>query len=152
MRSTRVTRLVRAPRHRVYEALVSVEAVTRWKVPDGMTCQVHEFEPWEGGGIRVSLTYEDPAGRGKTTTHGDAYRGRFVELVPDERVVEIDEFETTDPALRGEMRITVSLADANGGTSLLAVHEDVPPGVSLAENRLGWQSALARLAGLVEPP
>jgi hypothetical protein len=32
----------------------------------------------------------------------DTFHGRFVELVPDERVVVV-EFETADPALRGEM-------------------------------------------------
>jgi hypothetical protein len=34
-----------------------------------------------------------------------------VKLVTNEQVVEVVEFETTDPALRGEMTITISLAD-----------------------------------------
>jgi hypothetical protein len=66
-------------------------------------------------------------------------------------VVEADEFETADPALRGEMRITIALADAGeGGTQLAAVHEGVPPGVSAADNELGWRMALDKLAALVE--
>jgi hypothetical protein len=48
--------------------------------------------------------------------------------VPDERVVEVVEFETADPALRGEMTITIALADADGGTEVLAVHEGRRPG------------------------
>jgi hypothetical protein len=32
----------------------------------------------------------------------------FLELTPHEHVVEIDEFETTNPNLQGEMRITIS--------------------------------------------
>jgi len=36
-------------------------------------------------------------------------------------VVEVLEFETADPALRGEMTITITLADADGGTELNAV-------------------------------
>jgi hypothetical protein len=43
-----------------------------------------------------------------------------VELVPNERVVEVDEFETADPAFRGEMKITISLVDSDGGTDVLA--------------------------------
>jgi uncharacterized protein YndB with AHSA1/START domain len=75
---------------------------------------------------------------------------RFVELVPDERVVEIDEFETDDPVLRGEMRMTISLEDVADGTEVVGVHEGIPAGVALADNELGWQSALSRLAALVE--
>jgi uncharacterized protein YndB with AHSA1/START domain len=72
--------------------------------------------------------------------------------VPDELVVEVDEFETADPALRGEMTITIRLRDADGGTELVAQHDGLPPGVSAGDNELGWQQALARLAALVEPP
>lgn len=104
----------------------------------------------EGGTFRISLTYDTPAGIGKTTAHTDTYHGRFVELVPGERVVEVDAFETEDPALQGEMTITITLADADGGTDVHAVHEEIPAGVSLADNEAGWSSALARLAALVE--
>jgi len=72
--------------------------------------------------------------------------------MPNECVVEIDEFETAEPAMRGEMTITITLRDADdGGTDLIAVHDGVSPGVSAADNEAGWQSALARLAALVEP-
>lgn len=150
MRSTRVTRHFDAPPARVYAALVDADAIARWKVPTGMTSQVHAFDGREGGTFRISLTYDEPTGQGKTTAHTDTYHGRFLELVPDERVVELDEFETDDPELRGEMKITITLAGANGGTELVAVHEGLPPGLSLADNDAGWRSALDRLAALVE--
>jgi hypothetical protein len=73
-----------------------------------------------------------------------------VKLVTDEQVVEVDEFETTDPALRGEMTITITFADADGGTDLVAVHDGLPRGVSTADNETGWRMALAKLAALVE--
>jgi len=60
------------------------------------------------------------------------------------------EFETTNPTMRGEMTITYTLIDADGGTDVLAVHEGLPPGVSPADNELGWRSSLAKLAALVE--
>ena len=65
-----------------------------------------------------------------------------MKLVPNEQIV--------DPALRGEMTITITLADGAGGTKLLAVHEGLPPGVSPADNEAGWRMALAKLAALVE--
>jgi uncharacterized protein YndB with AHSA1/START domain len=145
-----VSRHVNAPRAEVYRALLDPDAIARWKVPTGMTAHVHEFEAAVGGTFRISLTYDESTGEGKTTARTDTYHGRFVELVPNERVVEIDEFETEDRALRGEMRITITLADADGGTEVVGLHEGLPPGVSIADNELGWQSSLARLAALVE--
>jgi hypothetical protein len=70
--------------------------------------------------------------------------------VPNEQVVEVVEFETTDPALQGEMTITTTLVDADGGTDIHAVHDGLPPGVPPADNEAGWQMSLAKLAALVE--
>jgi uncharacterized protein YndB with AHSA1/START domain len=150
MASTRVSRHINAPREAVYRALLDRGAIATWKVPDGMTCHVHEFDAREGGAIRISLTYDEPTATGKTTAHTDTYHGRFVKLVRNEQIVEVDEFETTDPALRGEMTITITLADADGGTNLVAVHDGLPRGVSPTDNETGWRMALSKLAALVE--
>jgi uncharacterized protein YndB with AHSA1/START domain len=134
----------------VYRALLDARAVATWKVPTGMTGLVHEFDPREGGSFRISLTYNTPTQTGKTTAHTDTYHGRFLKLVPNEQVVEAVEFETTDPALRGEMTITTTLTDAEGGTDILAVHTGLPRGLATADNETGWREALAKLAALVE--
>jgi hypothetical protein len=52
--------------------------------------------------------------------------------------------------MRGEMTITISLTDANGGTHVIAVHDRLPPGLSPADNETGWHMSLAQLAALVE--
>ncbi len=65
MASTLIRQRIDAPRERVYAALIDPEAVARWKVPAGMTCEVHEFDVREGGAVRVSLTYEAPGSRGE---------------------------------------------------------------------------------------
>jgi len=147
MTSTQVSRHFDAPRSRVYAALIDPAAIATWKVPSGMTSEVHEFSH---DFFRISLTYTAPDRAGKTSAHTDTYRGRFERLVPDEVVVEVDEFESNDPALAGEMTITVTLTDADGGTDLVAVHEDLPPGVAPADNETGWRESLDRLASLVE--
>jgi len=150
MTATRISHHINAPRAAVYRALLDPAAVATWRVPSGMTSQVHAFEAHEGGSFRISLTYDTAAGPGKTTAHSDTYHGRFVVLVPNERVVEVVEFETADPALRGEMTITISLIDADGGTDVIAVHDRLPPGLSPADNETGWRMSLAKLAALVE--
>ncbi|MBZ5708659.1 SRPBCC domain-containing protein [Nannocystis pusilla] len=150
MSSTRIRHHVNATRAEVYRALLDARAIAAWRVPTGMSSHVHVFEPREGGAFRVSLTYDAPTGAGKTTAHTDTYHGRFVKLVADEQVVEVVEFEATDPALRGEMTITTTLVDADGGTDVVAVHDGLPPGVSPADNEAGWRDSLGKLAAFVE--
>jgi uncharacterized protein YndB with AHSA1/START domain len=150
MTTTRITRHVNAPRSAVYRALIDPDAVVQWMVPDGMSSRIHSFDAREGGTFRISLTYNQPTGTGKTTAHTDTFHGRFVKLVPNEQVVQVVEFETADPAMQGEMTINYTLADADGGTDVVGLHEGLPPGVSPADNELGWRMSLRKLAALVE--
>lgn len=148
--TTRIRQHVNAPCAMVYQALLDARAVATWMVPSGMTSHVHAFEAREGGFFRVSLTYDDPAGAGKTAENTDTYSGHFVKLVPNEQVVQVMEFETANPAMRGEMRVTYTLTDAGSGTDVLAIHDNVPPGVSPTDNETGWRMALDKLAAFVE--
>jgi uncharacterized protein YndB with AHSA1/START domain len=142
---------VNASRVAVYRALLDGEAVHEWQVPDGMTSHVHYFDAREGGEFRISLTYDAPDGQGKSGEQTDTFHGRFVTLVPEAKVVQTTEFETDDPAMRGEMTITYVLADAaGGGTDVEGVHEGLPPGVKPEDNELGWRMSLGKLAALVE--
>jgi uncharacterized protein YndB with AHSA1/START domain len=150
MSSTRISYHVKAPRERVYRAFLDASDVQRWMVPTGMSSHVHEFDGRVGGAFRVSLTYDAPEPAGKSSAHTDTYHGRFVELVPNERIVEVLEFETDNPELQGEMTMTITLADSQGGTELVAAHEGLPKGLSPADNELGWRISLDKLAALLE--
>jgi len=150
MTSTSISRLINAPRAKVYAALIDPNAIAVWRVPTGMTARVQTFEGRVGGKFRVSLTYDEPTAVGKTTTQTDTYHGHFVELVPNERIVERIEFESANPDLLGEMTITTVLTDADGGTELRAVHDGLPPGLSAAANEEGWRQSLAKLAAFLE--
>jgi uncharacterized protein YndB with AHSA1/START domain len=141
---------MRAPRSAVYRALLDAGAIAKWRVPAGMSSRVHEFDAREGGSFRISLTYDAPAATGKSAQHTDTYRGHFVKLVPNEQVVEVFEFETADPELRGTMTMTTTLTEAAGGTDVHVVHEGIPDKVPAADNELGTRMALANLARLVE--
>jgi len=154
MATTEVSRLIRAPRSQVYRALLDPEAVQHWMVPHGMTSEVHTFEPHEGGGFRISLTYDEPTDTGKTTSRTDSFHGRFVQLVPDTKVVQVVEFETDDASVSGEMTISYTLTEAVEGTQITGLHENLPPGVDPADNELGWTISLGKLADLLEgePP
>lgn len=152
MGTTRIRRLIPAPRLAVYAALIDPEAIGQWRFPTGMSIRIHAFEAREGGSFRVSLTYGTAEGTGKSSTHTDTYHGRFVHLVPGRLVQEEIEFETADPALQGLMTITTTLADAEGGTLLTAVHDALPPGLSEADNETGWNDSLGKLAAFLGKP
>ena len=145
-----VSRYVNAPRSAVYQALLDADAIAKWRVPDGMTSHVHEFEAREGGSFRIALTYDAPDRAGKSSSHTDTYHGHFARLVPDEQVVEVFEFETADPALGGTMTMTTTLTDADGGTDVLIVHEGIPDIVPATDSETGTRMALANLAKVVE--
>lgn len=71
--------------------------------------------------------------------------------MPDAEVIQVVEFETTNPGLQGEMTIAYALAEAtDGGTNLAAVHEDLPAGLRPEDNELGWSLSIDKLARLVE--
>ena len=155
MSTTELARTMAAPRPAVYRALLDPDAVQQWMVPDGMTSEVHAFDPVEGGTFRISLTYDERTGAGKTTAHTDTFHGTFARVVPDHEVVQVVEFETDDVSMQGAMTITyqltdAGLADGTIGTMVTGSHEGLPPGLDPADNELGWRMSMSKLAHLVE--
>lgn len=150
--STRVSRVIKAGREEVYRAFLDPQSVVAWLPPHNMTGRVHVFDPREGGLFRISLTYQDPEHSlgGKTTADTDTVQGRFVELLPYSRIVEVVTFESEDPAFAGEMTITVTLADADGGTEITFLCEDIPKGIRPEDNEQGCRESLQKLAALLE--
>ena len=89
----------------MYRTLLDAESVQQWMVPEGMTSHVHAFDAHEGGTFRISLSYDMPSTAGKTSAQTDSFHGRFAELVPDAKVVQVVEFETDDPELQGKAEL-----------------------------------------------
>jgi len=143
-------RVIRAPRAEVYRALLDPEGVERWRAPDGMTAEVHIWEPVPGGSFRITLRYEDRSRDGKSSPGEDTYHGAFADLVDDAQVVEVVEFETTKPDMAGSMTVTTTLTDVDEGTLVTVSFEGLPGGVSPEDNATGTSMSLANLADLVE--
>ncbi|MFD4431250.1 SRPBCC domain-containing protein [Nocardia sp. NPDC058497] len=150
MATTRIGTHINAPRGTVYRVLVDIEAIRVWMVPEGMVSEVHRFEPEEGGVFSITIARAETADAETPVPLHRAYYGRFLTLVPDERVMESLEFVTDMPDMAGEQTITFVLTDADGGTDLEVLHEGVPPGMTLAANDVRWQYALGKIAALAE--
>jgi uncharacterized protein YndB with AHSA1/START domain len=151
-RSARASRIIKAPRPTLYQAFMDPEALVSWLPPRGMKGRVDAFDARKGGAFRMSLTYVDSghSPRGKTSEHTDVSRGRFLELVPDERIVQLIEFETKDPALAGPMMIIWTLADVPEGTEVTILCENAPEGIRPEDHEAGFRSTLENLAAFAE--
>jgi uncharacterized protein YndB with AHSA1/START domain len=150
--TSEVSRIINAPRHKIYQAFLDPQAVAVWLVPDNMQAHVLTFEPRQGGRFRISLKYlnpEDSPG-GKTSEDTDTYQGQFIELVPDERIVEDIEFESPDPGFAGVMRMSVSMTDVGSGTMVSLLFENIPAGIRPEDNEEGSRQSLRKLADLLE--
>jgi uncharacterized protein YndB with AHSA1/START domain len=149
-RTDTASRVIEAAPSRIYRAHLEADAVARWRAPSGMRGRVLAFEPWEGGVYRMVLEYEDAAIAGKTEANADVFEGEFVELAPNERIVELIRFQSDDPAFARPMRMTTSLEPFDGGTRVTIVAEDVPEPITAEDHAAGMASALANLATYVE--
>ncbi|MEK6789231.1 MAG: SRPBCC family protein [Pseudomonadota bacterium] len=135
-------RVLRAPAERVYRAFLDAGAMAKWLPPYGFTCQVHHMDARVGGTFRMSFT-------NFTTGNGHSFGGKYLELVPNERIRYTDKFD--DPNLPGEMQVTVHLTTVLCGTEISIVQEGIPTVIPVEMCYLGWQESLAQLAKLVEP-
>lgn len=113
-----------------------------------MTGKLHAFDGRVGGGFRLSLFYppDDSSFRGKTTEKEDLSEVRFVELVPQRKIVEAVTFVTDDLALKGEMTITVTFDEVPGGTEVTFACTDLPQGLRAEDNDEGARQSLEQLA------
>ena len=146
--STRTSRIIKAPPQKVYEAFMDPTQLVAWLPPGEMTGKIHAFDARLGGGYRLSLFYpaNERSFRGKTSHREDMIDVRFVELVPQRRIVEAVNFVTTDPAFFGEMTIEVTFEAVSGGTEVTFSCKNLPPGLRAEDNEAGARLSLEQLA------
>lgn len=134
-------RVLRAPAERVYRAFLDADAMAKWLPPNGFTGKVHHLEAKVGGSYKMSFT-------NFTTGQSHSFGGKYLELVPHERICHTDVFD--DPNLPGEMKVTITLKPVSVGTDVRIVQEGIPDVIPAEACYLGWQESLVLLAKLVE--
>ncbi|PMB10823.1 ATPase [Fischerella thermalis CCMEE 5273] len=151
-RMDRASRVIMASPRTIYRAFLDPEALVSWLPPEGMKGHVYEFDARVGGDYRMSLTYveADHSALGKTSENTDVVQGRFIELIPNERVVQLVEFESEDSAFAGRMRMTWALAAVQEGTEVSIICEDVPEGIRQEDHVAALRSTLENLANFIE--
>src|SRR3954447_24143902 len=107
-------RVLRAKPERIYRAFLDADAMSKWLPPNGFTGKVHHMDAKVGGGFKMSFT-------NFSTGKSHAFGGKYLELVPHERLRYTDKFD--DPNLPGEIVCTVTLKKVSVGTDVQIVQE-----------------------------
>jgi uncharacterized protein YndB with AHSA1/START domain len=138
----RLHRVIRSTPEKVYRAFLDADAMSKWLPPHGFTCKVHHLDAKVGGTFRMAFT-------NFTNGKSHSFGGKYLELVPNERLRYTDKFD--DPNLPGVITVTVALKKASCGTELSIEQAGVPAVIPAEMCYLGWQDSLVQLAMLVEP-
>ncbi|MGH9158456.1 MAG: SRPBCC family protein [Vicinamibacteraceae bacterium] len=142
------SKVIRASPRQLYHAFIDPDALASWLPPEGMNARIEQYDAHKGGTYRIVLSYQSPnhLTPGKTSDDSDVVRGRFMELVPDERIVQLVEFESDDPAFAGEMKMTWAFTAVPAGTEVSILAENVPGGIRQEDHEAGFRSSLENLA------
>ena len=140
--TVKLHRVLKSTPDRVYRAFLDPDAMSKWLPPNGFTGKVHSIEPRVGGTYKMSF-------KNFTTGESHSFGGKFLELVPNERLRYTDRFD--DPNLPGEMQTTVTIKQVSVGVELNVVQEGIPEAIPAEACYLGWQESLTLLTQLVEP-
>lgn len=140
-----VSRLIDAPRERVFDAWVNPSKLARWWGPHGFVNPRCEIDPRPGGRIYIEMIRESD-GR-MFPLDGE------VEIVetPSRIVLRARGYNAADDKTTIEDRVTATFEDRDGKT-LVTVHLyvlDVAPAFAEAARRMdiGWSQSLKRLEG-----
>jgi uncharacterized protein YndB with AHSA1/START domain len=131
-----ITRLIKAPRERVFDAFTIPEQIVKWIGPEDHDAISADVDLRVGGEYSVRFAVE---------SHGElqAY-GVFREIVPPSRLAYTWNWD--DPRLDiGETLITVDFVEANGATELRFRHEGLPTIEDRDGHNDGWNRCLNKL-------
>jgi uncharacterized protein YndB with AHSA1/START domain len=145
------TRVIRAPRARVFEAWTNPEIIKQWFGPAGKQCPGASTDVRVGGAYRLEVASCTPA-------HGSAdgsecaaplsvATGNYTKVVPNELL----QFTWSTNWSPGEDSVvTVSLKDVDGGTEITILHENFNTEASRDGHNQGWAGCLDKLASTLE--
>ena len=139
--TVRLHRVLRSKADRVYRAFLDADAMVKWLPPHGFTGNVQKMDARVGGSYKMSFT-------NFSTRSSHSFGGKFLELVPNQRIRHTDTFD--DPNLPGQMVTTIEIREVSVGVDLSVTQEGIPAMIPPEACYLGWQESLTLLAQLVE--
>ena len=130
-----VERRIAAPPERVFAYFTDRDRWLAWMGADAV------IEPRPGGVFRMDVMGD-----------GEHAAGRFVEVVPDRRIVFTWGWETPGSAVPpGASLVEIDLIPAGAGETLVRLRHRGLPAAALPDHDHGWTHFLGRLVAVVEP-
>lgn len=133
-----LTRVIRAPRTRVFDAWTNAEHLKKWWGPGAVSCPEAEVDLRVGGKYRIGNLQED----GRTVW----IEGEFVAVNPPEKVVYSWHFGDPEEA----SQVTVDFHEHDEGTRLVLTHERIPTEEHRTSHLMGWNGCLDELVNYLE--
>ncbi len=132
----RLQRVLPASREDVYAACTEPERLAEWWGPSGFTAPDVELDVRPGGRYRIAMRPPE----------GELFQlsGEFREVDPSRRLVYTFVWEPPDPDDR-ETLVTLTLAEADGATTLVMEQGVFATEARYELHRAGWSEALERL-------
>jgi len=131
-----ITRLFKAPRERVFDAFIKVDAMQTWYGPEGFTVPACVSEPKPGGKYRIEM--HSPEGSVHVVT------GEYLEVSPPDRLVFT--WAWLEGTGRGpETTVSLSFADRAGQTELTLVQTGFTTELERDKHGHGWDSSFNSL-------
>lgn len=135
--SLEITRIIRAPRARVYAAWTDPEQLRQWFGPEKVTTRKLETDVRVGGQYEWDVT--SPEGEELTC------RGEYRELEQDRKIVFTWRWANDEDWEKQDSIVTIELFDCDKGTELRLRHERLPNEESRNGHDRGWNSAIDQL-------
>jgi uncharacterized protein YndB with AHSA1/START domain len=133
--SLSISRLIRAPRARVFEAWTSPALLVKWWGPEEVTCPEAHVDLRVGGGYRIANRYAN----GQIVW----ISGVFEQVEAPERLV-----YTWQIDLEAGTLVTLSLFEHPVGTELRLLHERIADPKLRDGHLAGWNGCLDKLDAL----
>ncbi len=143
--SITVSRLIGAPRTRVFDAFARSEALTEWFTPSPeITVEVVDFRFAPGGGFRLRYTMPD----GSQPVVGGSY-----ELIEAPRQIAFSwVWEAPDPHAGISTRVLVEFIEKDEATEVVLTHDRLPTLEAATRHAEGWKGTLDVLASALAAP
>ena len=135
--SLQITRLIDAPRDRVYAAWTNPAQLRQWFGPETTETRGLVADVRPGGEFRWDVLNND----GEEITA----RGEYREVEPGRKIVFTWQWDDDENWANNISVVTIELSDAVGGAKVTLTHEKLPNEESRDNHEQGWNSLLNKL-------
>jgi glutathione S-transferase len=141
-----ITRVIRAPRQKVFDAFIKPDLVRQWMGPRGFKVTALDMEPRAGGRYRLTMQHR----MGDIST----VNGTYKEISPPERIVFTWKWEGDHGSKLPDTLVTVTFTERKGEhgaeTEVQLLHSGFPATEARDAHDGGWQGCLNKLADFTD--